>query len=161
MNELYNIKVEFNKDEYVDNELEITKKSVEKLKNYLDTTNYEKVLLWFKEYQNYLKTFNDFHLIHGDLWYENYIINDNNELVGIVDFEGSGMGDPAYDFAALYYLGDNFINLVLKNYKYTNNDLKRRIEMLIRAREICDFVDTLENYPEEINGQIDKIKKVL
>ena len=71
------------------------------------------------------------------------------------------MGDPAYDFAALYYLGDNFINLVLKNYKYTNNDLKRRIEMLIRAREICDFVDTLENYPEEINGQIDKIKKVL
>ena len=57
MNELYNIKVEFNKDEYVDNELEITKKSVEKLKNYLDTTNYEKVLLWFKEYQNYLKTF--------------------------------------------------------------------------------------------------------
>ncbi|MGF1948773.1 phosphotransferase, partial [Enterococcus gallinarum] len=30
--------------------------------------------------------------IHGDLWYENYILNDNNELVGIVDFEGSGMG---------------------------------------------------------------------
>lgn len=51
--------------------------------------------------------------IHGDLWYENYILNDNNELVGIVDFEGSGMGDPAYDIAALYYLGTDFINKVL------------------------------------------------
>lgn len=45
MNELYNIKVEFNKDEYVDNELEITRKSVEKLKKYLDTINYEKSII--------------------------------------------------------------------------------------------------------------------
>jgi len=103
--------------------------------------------------------FSDF--IHGDLWYENYILNDNNELVGIVDFEGSGMGDPAYDIAALYYLGTGFINKVLSYYKYTDEDLIKRVSMLIKAREIADFDDMVKNYPEEVEEQVDKIKKVL
>lgn len=110
MDELYEIRVDFDKDEYIKNELEITEQSVIELKEYLSESNYEKILSWFNEYKNYLLTFNDYHFIHGDLWYENYILNDNNELVGIVDFEGSGMGDPAYDIAALYYLGTGFIN---------------------------------------------------
>ena len=161
MNELYDIKVEFNKEEYIKNELEITDESVTKLKDYLDKSNYKKVLSWFNEYKNYLLTFNDYHFIHGDLWYENYILNDNNELVGIVDFEGSGMGDPAYDIAALYYLGYDFIKKVLSYYKYTNDDLIKRVSMLIKAREIADFADTLENYPDEVDEQLNKISKVL
>ena len=161
MNELYDIKVEFNYEECIKNELEITDESVTKLKDYLDDSNYKKVLSWFNEYKNYLLTFNDYHFIHGDLWYENYILNDNNELVGIVDFEGSGMGDPAYDIAALYYLGYDFINKVLSYYNYTNDDLINRVSMLIKAREIADFADTLENYPEEIDEQLNKISKVL
>ena len=119
------------------------------------------ILSWFNEYKNYLLTFNDYHFIHGDLWYENYILNDNNELVGIVDFEGSGMGDPAYDIAALYYLGTDFINKVLSYYKYTDEDLIKRVSMLIKAREIADFDDMVKNYPEEVEEQVDKIKKVL
>lgn len=90
MDELYEIRVDFDKDEYIKNELEITEQSVIELKEYLSESNYEKILSWFNEYKNYLLTFNDYHFIHGDLWYENYILNDNNELVGIVDFEGSG-----------------------------------------------------------------------
>ena len=145
MDELYEIRVDFDKDEYIKNELEITEQSVIEL----------------KEYKNYLLTFNDYHFIHGDLWYENYILNDNNELVGIVDFEGSGMGDPAYDIAALYYLGTGFINKVLSYYKYTDEDLIKRVSMLIKAREIADFDDMVKNYPEEVEEQVDKIKKVL
>ncbi|UAM78674.1 phosphotransferase [Campylobacter coli] len=89
------------------------------------------------------------------------MLNDNNELVGIVDFEGSGMGDPAYDIAALYYLGTGFINKVLSYYKYTDEDLIKRVSMLIKAREIADFDDMVKNYPEEVEEQVDKIKKVL
>lgn len=121
MDELYEIRVDFDKDEYIKNELEITEQSVIELKEYLSESNYEKILSWFNEYKNYLLTFNDYHFIHGDLWYENYILNDNNELVGIVDFEGSGMGDPAYDIAALYYLGTGFINKVLSLKKFIDN----------------------------------------
>ena len=161
MDELYEIRVDFDKDEYIKNELEITEQSVIELKEYLSESNYEKILSWFNEYKNYLLTFNDYHFIHGDLWYENYILNDNNELVGIVDFEGSGMGDPAYDIAALYYLGPGFINKVLSYYKYTDEDLIKRVSMLIKAREIADFDDMVKNYPEEVEEQVDKIKKVL
>ena len=89
MDELYEIRVDFDKDEYIKNELEITEQSVIELKEYLSESNYEKILSWFNEYKNYLLTFNDYHFIHGDLWYENYILNDNNELVGkyIADIE--------------------------------------------------------------------------
>ena len=71
------------------------------------------------------------------------------------------MGDHAYDIAALYYLGDDFVAKVLKYYKYTNNDLIKRVSMLIKAREIADFEDMVNNYPEEVKEQVDKIGKVL
>lgn len=161
MNELYNIKIPFNKKEYVDNEISITEKSVNLLKKYLPEEEYIKVLNWFKEYKHYLLNFDDYHYIHGDLWYENYILDDNNNLIGIVDFEGTSMGDPAYDIAALYYLGNDFINKVLEYYNYTNNDLIKRVSMLIKAREIADFEDMVKNYPEEVDEQVAKIKKVL
>ena len=106
-NELYNIKIPFNKESFIINEIDITKKSVNLLKNYLNKEDYTKIVEQFNEYKNYLLTFDDYHFIHGDLWYENYILDDNNNLIGIVDFEGSTMGDPAYDIAALYYLGDD------------------------------------------------------
>ena len=40
--------------------------------------------------------------------------------------------------AALYYLGTGFINKVLSYYKYTDEDLIKRVSMLIKAREIAD-----------------------
>ena len=161
MNELYTIKIPFDKKLYVNNEISITERSVALLKNYLSDEEYKKVLSWFNEYKNYLLTFDDYHYIHGDLWYENYILDDENHLIGIVDFEGACMGDPAYDIAALYYLGDDFVAKVLKYYKYTNNDLIKRVSMLIKAREIADFEDMVNNYPEEVKEQVDKIGKVL
>lgn len=53
--------------------------------------------------------------IHGDLWYENYILDDNDELTGIIDFENAKYGDPASDISALCYLGNEFIMNLLRN----------------------------------------------
>ena len=44
MDELYEIRVDFDKDEYIKNELEITEQSVIELKEYLSESNYEKIL---------------------------------------------------------------------------------------------------------------------
>ena len=49
----------------------------------------------------------------------------------------------------------------LSYYKYTDKDLIKRVSMLIKAREIADFDDMVKNYPEEVEEQVDKIKKVL
>ena len=161
LNELYDIKVPFDKTYSIISEIDITGLSVTKLKDYLDSDTYKKVLDWYNAYKKYLINFDDYHFIHGDLWYENYILNDDNKLIGIVDFEGSGMGDPAYDIASLYYLGNDFIDKVLYHYKHTDQDLIKRIDILVKAREIADFDDTVRNYPKKVDEQIEKIKNVL
>ena len=109
----------------------------------------------------YLSEFDNYHFIHGDLWYENYILDDNDELTGIIDFENAKYGDPASDISALCYLGNEFINLFLKYYKNSDKDIEKRINMFIKAREVMSFENMVNNFPEEINEQIEKIKKVL
>ena len=56
---------------------------------------------------------------------------------------------------------DVYKRQVLSYYKYTDEDLIKRVSMLIKAREIADFDDMVKNYPEEVEEQVDKIKKVL
>ena len=135
--------------------------SVIELEIYLNDEKYEKIKRQSNEYKNYLLTFNDYHFNHGDLWYENYIIDDNNNLIGIVDFENSGKGDSANDIYGLNYLGKDFMDKVLYYYKYTNDEMIRRISLLIKATEICYFKNVIDNYPDEINDQLNKIKKVI
>ena len=162
MNEIYDIKINFDKKSYIDNEMTKMEQSILALKDYLNDNNeYEKIIEWSKEYRNYLLNFDDFHFVHGDLWYENYILNEHNEIIGIVDFENAGIGDPANDIVPLNYLGQDFINKFLYYYKYKNNELINRIPILIKAREICNFNNVINNYPEEISDQTDKIKNVI
>ena len=65
------------------------------------------------------------------------------------------------DISALCYLGNEFINLFLKYYKNSDKDIEKRINMFIKAREVMSFENMVNNFPEEINEQIEKIKKVL
>ena len=157
MNEIYEIPVIFDKNTYIESELKYTKENIKLLKQYFNIDKYNLILSWYDEYVNYLKNFDDYHFIHGDLWYENYIIDENNKLVGIVDFENARFGDPARDIAALNYLGNDFINEFLKYYKYNNDDLLKRISMFVKYREIMSFKSIIDNHPEEIKEQIEKL----
>lgn len=48
-------------------------------------------------------------LQHGDLWYENILVDEGGtRLTGVVDFEDAAGGDPAQDFATLLHLGEAF-----------------------------------------------------
>lgn len=57
-------------------------------------------------------------IIHGDLTASNIIYNEGKELVdGIIDFTDSQIGDPAFDFAGLYWTyGPKFTKEVLSFY---------------------------------------------
>ncbi len=56
-------------------------------------------------------------LCHGDLWYENVLVDDACRTVtGIVDFEAANVGDPAQDFATLRHLGNLATGAVIKAY---------------------------------------------
>lgn len=57
-------------------------------------------------------------LIHGDFGATNILWDPNtNNIAGIIDFGGSGIGDPAYDFAGiLSSYGETFFNMCLNLY---------------------------------------------
>jgi aminoglycoside phosphotransferase (APT) family kinase protein len=57
-------------------------------------------------------------LCHGDLWYENVLVDEACRTVsGVVDFEAANVGDPAQDFAALRHLGDRATGAVIEAYR--------------------------------------------
>jgi aminoglycoside phosphotransferase (APT) family kinase protein len=57
-------------------------------------------------------------LCHGDLWYENVLVDPMRSVVtGVVDFEDANVGDAAQDFAALRYLGDRFVAATIDTYR--------------------------------------------
>ena len=74
-------------------------------------------------------------LRHGDLWYDNLLV-DRGRLVGVVDWEAAGLGDPAEDFAALRHVGDRFVRTVLAAYGAQDPDLPHRIERRWQLREL-------------------------
>ena len=57
-------------------------------------------------------------LIHGDFGASNILWNpETNSISGIIDFGGSGLGDPAYDFAGiLSSYGKDFFDLCINLY---------------------------------------------
>ncbi|WP_375137316.1 phosphotransferase [Cytobacillus oceanisediminis] len=58
-------------------------------------------------------------IIHGDLTTANILFNQEKGLVnGIIDFTDAQIGDPAFDFAGLYWsFGPDFTKDVLSYYK--------------------------------------------
>lgn len=53
-------------------------------------------------------------LIHGDLWHENLLVDvRSGRLSGVIDFDETSIGDPAWDFATQLHCGEEFTKLVI------------------------------------------------
>ncbi|MBT3269390.1 aminoglycoside phosphotransferase family protein [Candidatus Poribacteria bacterium] len=67
-------------------------------------------------------------LIHGDFGTSNLLYSPTGQrITGVIDFDGSGPGDPATDIAALMSYGDEFMALLVEEYPVSD-------AMLARAR---------------------------
>ncbi|WP_256992512.1 aminoglycoside phosphotransferase family protein [Paenibacillus sp. XY044] len=57
-------------------------------------------------------------LLHGDFGASNILWNPETSMIsGIIDFGGSGLGDPAYDFAGIFSsYGEDFFNMCINLY---------------------------------------------
>lgn len=97
-----------------------------KTESYFDPTEVEKV---FEDYQQINNIEGRF--VHGDFSPGNIMVN-NGHIVGIIDFEFSGIGDPLSDLEKLpisFQIGPDFDKkLFLKNYgheKFSDQELTR------------------------------------
>lgn len=155
LNELHSIPINYNKEEIINKEKELIEKNIKLLVNYLDSNYLEKINKFKKEYYSYFETYCDYSLIHGDLWYENYIFSNDLELVGVIDFEKSCIFMREYDFVPLLYIGNNLLEKTIKHYKYDFN--LRLINLLFIRRELVSFEYILNYEKEDTSEQIEKI----
>ena len=116
---------------------------IETINNYFEENNMNKINNFKDEFLEYIKNFEDFHYIHGDLWEENMIISkDYQDLVGIVDFDNFGLGDISKDYATLLDFGFDFINILFEKNKQCFKDKENfifRIKLYQKKIEIEDL----------------------
>ena len=134
------------------------------LKSELDTEEYKIMEKWWKEtleddtFNNYKST-----LCHGDLWFENILVDDNySHVVGIIDFSDMMIGDPAVDLAPQLYLGKEFYNEVLYEYTKVFKDdetINQRIKRHQELREMFGLQYIIKNnLIDESKDSISKIR---
>ncbi len=160
LNQLHSIKTKYNKKEIIDKERESINYNVSLLKKYLNNAELDKVLKWKEKYFKYLSSIKSLSLVHGDLWYENLILSqDGKALNGIIDFENMTTFIREVDLVPTLYINEEFLDKILKNYKFKVK--KEEIYLLYQRREIISFKFMADNFPEEIDEQLDKIKEIL
>ena len=102
-------------------------------------------------------------LHHGDLWYGNMLV-EGQRIVGLLDFEELGLGDPAQDFVPQLYLGETFLHLVVDAYQQAggvlDDDFHHRLRHLFALREFGGLRWSIENDDaEELADSIMKIRR--
>ena len=139
---------------------------IETINDYFKGNNMDKINDFKEEFLEYIKHFDDFHYIHGDLWQENMIISyDFQDLIGIVDFDNLSLGDIAKDYATLLDLGFDFIDIILnknKNCYKDKEDFVKRIKIYQKKIEIEDLAYILRdnNLKWRINSKMENLKEL-
>lgn len=101
---------------------------------------------------------------HGDLWYGNLLV-DGDRVVGLLDFEEVGIGDPALDFVPQLYLGEWFLRQVLEAYHQMGgaaggDAFEHRLRRLWGLREFGGLAYSIQhNDRVEFADSIEKIRK--
>ena len=102
-------------------------------------------------------------LVHGDLWYENLLVDDAlRHLVGVIDFGDAAVGDPAQDFATLLHLGEPFAACVAAAYRAgdgtIDEDFSHRLRRLWELREFDGVGFAVRHEPVEFEEAVGKLR---
>jgi len=137
-----------------------------KLKNLFSITEYKILEKWWINYflnsQKYILCAK---FIHGDFHFQNFVLSsDYKKLIGVIDFEGCGIGNPANDLASLNYISKNFLNLVLDKYSrqtgFCRNLLEEVVQLQWEKREFSNLnYSILSNSTDSVRTSIDKVRK--
>lgn len=159
-------KIDIPVNNYTKNELiQIRSEVLPLLKETLTIDEYSNIEDWWE------KLLNDklFHLYeprlcHGDLWYENILVNgDSSRITGIIDFSEISLGDPARDLAVQLYLGVDFFKTVYNKYiskmGYACPHFIQRIKLHWELRELIGLQYCIKHGDwDEFREGVEKIR---
>ncbi|UFT99941.1 aminoglycoside phosphotransferase family protein [Radiobacillus kanasensis] len=88
----------------------------------------------------------DITLIHGDFGASNILWNpETSKISGIIDFGGSGLGDPAYDFAGiLSSYGEDFFDMCINLYP-NGDEISERVKFYKGTFALQEALHGIEN----------------
>ena len=64
---------------------------------------------WFHTRSGVLDAVTVPHLVHGDLWYGNILVDKDNNLAAIIDGDRAFFGDPDFEMATGWMISDSFL----------------------------------------------------
>ncbi|WP_430787350.1 phosphotransferase family protein [Virgibacillus flavescens] len=85
-------------------------------------------------------------LIHGDFGASNILWNpEKSKITGVIDFGGSGLGDPAYDFAGLLAsYGEEFYKMCINLYP-NGDEISERVKFYKSTFALQEALHGIEN----------------
>lgn len=135
------------------------------LRSHLTEGEYARLNHWWDESMQFWQTNQPpIRLIHGDAWYENFVVDTDRNIVGVLDFEGLAMGDPAVDFVPQQYISVEFAQAVIGKYARLGGDfgqnLEERMKRLAGLRELggLEYGLQINNVDEDT---LDKIRSTV
>jgi aminoglycoside phosphotransferase (APT) family kinase protein len=126
------------------------------LRERLDSWEYHRMLDWWRQAraawrrQAYQPV-----LLHGDLWYENILVDSaGRRILGVVDFGSAAVGDPAADLAPQQYLGSSFLRRVAMEYTGGEEEvaLRERVPHLLGLRELMGLAAGVERGDVDVDS---------
>lgn len=156
--EMHNANIDWGRQWAINHETEKVNRNIEILKDYLTGQEISILKDYSTRFSNYLNSKNKFCITHGDLWADNLIVNENNELSGIIDFGNMSYFLPEVDYASLWNMCDGLLDKLIE---LTSEDVTREsVNLFIVHRELCFFEYILDN-PSEIQCQLEKIRETI
>lgn len=152
--EMQLINCNFDKDAEIKNNIQKYEKSLTLLKSFINENNFKKLAQIQSIYEEFMRN-SDFYLTHGDLQEANILINENNELSGIIDFGNMEYYVPEVEFAAMMGFDDVIFNSMVQNY---SKEIEEKNILLVKlVRSVRHFKHDIGKSKNEIDLEIKDI----
>jgi aminoglycoside phosphotransferase (APT) family kinase protein len=120
---------------------------------------------WFADASAQLGVSGQLVVTHGDLWFENLLVQPGPRLSGVLDWSAVALSVPARDLAPLTYNGDEFLAGTSRAYaEATGRDaeeLKAQAGMFLLLRELTGLRWAELHHPSELPDAVGKVVALL
>jgi aminoglycoside phosphotransferase (APT) family kinase protein len=103
-------------------------------------------------------------VVHGDFWHDNLLVR-AGRLVGVVDWEGCAVADPAVDLAGPWYVNPRLAANMLRSYREQrpgDASIETRTRWFRVVREFNGLTWSVRNEdPDEYADSLLKVRRVL
>lgn len=157
LNELHSIEIAQDKNQEIIINLSKFDRSVSILKDYVDDECMQKFNAIKNDYRKIMED-KAFCITHGDLNAGNIMVDEANQLTGLIDFGNMEFYIPEVEFAHMYTFDKTIYNSMVKNY---NKKIKEKEVLLIELVMNIRHFKNIVNFEDKRNKSLENIQKLM